>query len=163
MNMALRKPCADAADHPAITMLWASERAAPINGSFALWCAARMELQRGFQPPYVTLGVFDGGGLIAVILYNNYQPEAGVIEFHGASASSRWLNRRVLREMFSYPFDQLGCQMVVARTSGLSGPLHRILKAYGFTSTAIPRLRGRDEDEIIWTLTDDAWRSNGFH
>jgi hypothetical protein len=114
------------------------------------------------------MGVFDEKTLIAVILYNNYQPEAGVIEFHGAATDKRWLNRKTLWEMFSYPFVTLGCQLVVTRNSERNEMwngrgLHRLLKAYGFEDYRIPRLRGRDEDEIIFTLTDDDWRLNGFH
>lgn len=109
------------------------------------------------------MGVFDDEKLIAVILWNNYQPEAGVIEFHGAGLTPRWLTRSVLRQMFEYPFEKIGCQMVVTRNSVTNRRLHRILKAYGFKDFPIPRLRGREEGEIIWTLTDDDWRKNGFH
>lgn len=143
-----------------IRTLWPSDPR--VAGSLAQWCAARIGLQRGFEPPYVTMGVFDDENLIAVVLYNNYQPEAGVVEFHGASVSPRWLARHVLREMFAYPFEQLGCQMVVTRNSAKNRRLHRMLKSYGFADYYIPRLRGRDEDEIIWTLTDEGWRENGF-
>ncbi|UWF68413.1 MULTISPECIES: hypothetical protein [unclassified Brucella] len=38
----------------------------------------------------------------------------------------------------------------------------RIARAYGFSETYIPRLRGRDEGEFIFTLTDDDWRNGRF-
>lgn len=114
------------------------------------------------------MGVLDGDGLIAVMLFNNYHPQEGVIEIHGAATDKRWLNRITLKAMFSFPFEQLGCQLVVMRVSERNGMwngrgIHRFLKAYGFKDYRIPRLRGRDEDEIIYTLTDDDWRANGFH
>ena len=65
--------------------------------------------------------------------------------------------------MFAYPFEHLGCQMTVTRNSARNRRLHRQLSAYGFQSFLVPRLRGRAEDEMIWTLTDDEWRANGFH
>ncbi len=37
-----------------------------------------------------------------------------------------------------------------------------MLKSYGFADYYIPRSRGRDEDEIVWTLTVEGWRFNGF-
>lgn len=143
--------------------IWADSSKPDLNEALGNWCGAKIGLPRGLQAPYVTMGVFDGENLIAVVAYNNFCPEAGVIEFHGASTSPRWLTRTVLSEMFAYPFAQLGCQNVVTRNSENNSRLHRILKAYGFKHVTIPRLRGRDEGERIWWLTDDAWRSNKFN
>ena len=144
-------------------VLWAGSDKPELNKALADWCAANIGLPRSFSAPYTTMGVFDGDKLLSVILFNNYQPEAGVIEIHGAGISPRWLTRSVLREMFQYPFEQLGCQMVVMRVSERNTRLLRILTAYGFDHVTIPRLRGRDEGERIFFLTDDAWRSNKFN
>ena len=108
------------------------------------------------------MGVFDGT-LIAAVVFNNYHPESGVIEMHAAASTPRWLTRRVLWEMFNYVFNRMGCQMAVLRVSERNNRLLRILTAYGFEHTVIPRLRGRDEGERIFWLTEEAWRSNGFH
>lgn len=144
-------------------VLWGGSGNSDINRSLATWCAAQIGLPRPFEEPYTTMGVFDDSQLVAVILYNNFQPEAGVIEIHGAGISPRWLTRPVLRGMFEYPFMQLGCQNVIMRVSDRDRRLLRILKAYGFKHVTIPRLRGRDEGERIFWLTDDAWKANGFH
>src|SRR5690606_2224075 len=80
---------------------------------------------------------------------------AGAIEVSGAADTPRWLTKKVLWEMFAYPFEHLGCQIVVMRVSTENTRLHRILTAYGFECYRIPRLRGRHEDELIFTLTDD--------
>lgn len=103
------------------------------------------------------------GGLVACIIYHNYSPANGVMEFSGAAVTPRWLTKPVLHEMFAYPFEQVGCQTVVARVSANDDRLGRMLPAYGFTSYRLPRLRGRDEDEILYVLHDDVWRANGFH
>jgi hypothetical protein len=151
-----------------LNILWAAADKPEINASLGEWCAREIGLSRGFEQPYSTMGVFDGKELIAVVLYNNFQPEAGVVEFHGASKDRRWLTRQTLWEMFSYPFLTLGCQMAVTRNSERNEMwngrgLHRMLDAYGFNHYRIPHLRGRDEAEIIWTLTDTDWLANGFH
>lgn len=39
----------------------------------------------------------------------------------------------------------------------------RIGLAYGYTAHRIPRLRGRDEAEIILTLPEETWRASRFH
>lgn len=146
-----------------MNVLWAGEDKPEVNAALANWCAAHIGLPRPFEPPFTTMGVFDRETLAAVILYNNFQPEAGVIEIHGAAETARWLPRPVLYQMFSYPFDQVGCQAVIMRVSERNTRLLRILTAYGFDSVVIPRLRGRDEGERIFWLTDDVWRANGFH
>ena len=113
--------------------------------------------------PYYCMGVFESGSLVAVMLYHNYSREAGVIEISGAAETARWLTKPVLHEMFAYPFDQLGCQNVVMRVSDKNTRLPRILTAYGFDSVHVPRIRGRDEGERVFWLTDEAWKANGFH
>lgn len=117
----------------------------------------------GLIDQYVAMAVVDRGRVIAGVLYNNWHPENGVIELHAASADKRWLTRPVLKAIFAYPFDQIGCQLCVLRVSERNTPMLRIARAYGFNAYPIPRLRGRDEAECILTLTDDDWRSNRFN
>lgn len=146
-----------------MNIVWASGHEPELNAALGNWCAAQIGLPRPFEAPYTAMGVFDGGQIVACMLYNNYQPEAGVVEIHGAGLTPRWLTRPVLHEMFAYPFVQLGCQMVIMRVSERNSRLLRMLTAYGFEHVTIPRLRGRDEGERIFWLTDDAWKANGFH
>ena len=109
-----------------------------------------------------SMGVIDNGILIAVMVYHNYDPKAGVIEYSGAATDSKWLSSKVLYEMFSYPFEQLGCQMVVTRNSEKHTKLHRQLTAYGHEEHRVERLYGPDEAAIIWTLTKEDWLNNKF-
>jgi hypothetical protein len=104
------------------------------------------------------MGVIDGETLIAGMVFHNYSPECQTIELSGAAISKRWLTRRVFNEMFSYAFDQAGCQMLVARHSEHNATLRRMWNAVGANEYLIPRLRGRDEAEAIATYTAEAWR-----
>jgi hypothetical protein len=119
--------------------------------------------ERGFQEPYRAIGVVKDDQLIGGFVYHNWAPEAGVIEFSGASSSKRWLSRKVLFGLFAYPFLGIGCQMVCARVSVRNGDLIRMLKAYGFCAYHIPRLFGRNETGVVLTLTIEDWQKNGFH
>lgn len=115
---------------------------------------------------YCSMGVFDDGELVAGTLYHNYYPDYGVIELSSASISKRWLTKPVINAMFFLPFDRLGCQLVVLRVSERNKSMVAIARKFGFEEVYIPRLRGRDEGEFIFTLTNDAWnahkvRSNG--
>lgn len=109
---------------------------------------------------YCSMGVFRNRVLIAGTLYHNYYPDAGVIELTSASISRRWLTRPVIKAMFSLPFDAFKCQLVVLRVSQKNPHMLKIARAFGFSEYVIPRLRGRDEDEHVFTLTDDAWREH---
>ena len=80
-----------------------------------------------------------------------------------ASTTPRWLTRQVLYQMFAHAFIGLGCQAVVLGVSERNERMLKILPRFGFTSHRLPRLRGRDEDEILNILTDDQWKANGFH
>ena len=144
--------------------VWGSEFAnQKLNRTFSLWASQKIFGHfRGFGL-CSTMGVFDGEELIAVMVYHNYDRKSGVIEISGAASNKEWLKRHVLREMFSVPFDNMGCQMVVMRVSPNDKALGRMLTAYGFSSYVIPRLRGRNEDEIIFTLTDTVWMNNKFN
>lgn len=112
----------------------------------------------GFGPGWAMAAV--DGDVIAAVIYHNWQPSCGVIEITCASVSPRWLNGRVARDALRLPFDIIGCQLVVTRISERNEPALRLNRKLGFEFTRIPRLRGRDEAEMIGQLTDDAWRAH---
>lgn len=104
----------------------------------------------------------DKSELVAGMVFHDYQPGPGLIQISSASTTPRWLTAEVRHMMFSYPFDQIGCQMVVLQVSAKNERMVRIAKAFGFTPYLISRLRGRDEDGYVFTLTDDDWRNSKF-
>jgi RimJ/RimL family protein N-acetyltransferase len=111
---------------------------------------------------YAALGFIEDGELIAGVLYHNWHPENGVIEMTAGATSKRWLNRRTVQQLMALAFDGFNNQLAVMRVSEKNQSMIRIARAYGFSETFIPRLRGRDEGEFIFTLTDDEWRSGRF-
>ena len=146
-----------------IRIAWGGASNPADNLAMAQWCANQIwpDGKERFDM-CTTMGVRLDGALIAVAVFHNWQPRHGVIELSVAAISKRWMSRRVLHAMFAYIFDGIGCQLAVTRTAPGDTALSRILKTYGFTSYRIPRLRGRDEDELVSTLTDDDWRNNKF-
>ena len=109
------------------------------------------------------MAVIEDDTLIAGMIFHNWEPQAGIIEISGAGTSKRWLTRETLKTMFSYPFKECGCQAVVMRCDPEDTALDRMLKAYGFQLFILPRLRGREKDEHVFVLYDDAWRENKFN
>lgn len=118
--------------------------------------------ERGFGE-CVAIGVERNGQLVGGFVFNEWSPEFGVIELSFAGTHRRWLTRPVLYGMFSYVFNELGCQMACSRTPASLRHAVRICRAYGFKQVTVPRLFGRDDDGIISTLTVEDWRRNGFH
>ncbi|HEV7306421.1 GNAT family protein [Ensifer sp.] len=142
-------------------LLWGGDGDPVTNRVIADFVAAHITgCARGFTA-FTTMGIVgDDGRLVAGVVYHNYAPEAGVIELSAASTSKRWLTRQVLKGMFGYPFGEIGCQLIVLRVSERNAGMIAIAERFGFASHRIPRLRGRDEAEIIFTLSDSDWRAH---
>lgn len=117
----------------------------------------------GFGPCYGIGIINDEGLLVAGFVFHGWDVPAETIEFSGASITPKWMSRRILHEIFSYAFDFLGCQMIMTRNSADNTRLHRQLKAFGFTRYDVPRLFGRHEDGVFWTLLDTEWKQSPFY
>ena len=119
---------------------------------------------RGFPANSKAVGIInEAGELIAGLVYSGWNPDAGTIEISGAATDPRWLTRETLRRMFSYPFEECACQMVVMRVLASNERLLRQLAAYGFNFVEVKRLFGREYDGVICTLTVEDWRANKFN
>lgn len=109
------------------------------------------------------LGVVDGWRLVAGVVYHNWNPEGGVIEVSSAAEDPRWASRRILGELWAYPFDLVKCRIAYARMAEGNDRARRLWRAFGADETAIPALRGPDEAEIIATLTREQWQKSRLY
>jgi RimJ/RimL family protein N-acetyltransferase len=134
-----------------------------LNRALAGWLQAKMGFEAPFREPYSTMGIFSHGELVAALIFENYQPERGTVEVGGASASPKWLTRTVMKAMGDFMFGDLGCQTAIFRTSEKNERANAVLKRCGFPMVAVPGLRGRDEAEHVFYLTDTAWDQNPLH
>lgn len=126
---------------------------APLNPT---WVAAALGFPRGWAQCQC-LGVYEGAEPVAGFVFHNWEPQAGVIEVTAYALSPKWATRANLRALFSYPFDQCGCQMVVARTGVDNRFARRLWQAFGAAEYVIPRLNGRNNDGVLYTLTAEQW------
>lgn len=117
--------------------------------------------QKAFGP-CSAIAVVDGERLAAGLVYHNYDKAAGVVEISGAAWRKGWLTRRVLNVMYSFPFEDLGCQAVVQRVSDDDHAQHRMLNRFGAQRYRIPRLRGLNEAENIFVVTKETWQANNL-
>ena len=122
--------------------------------------------RRGFGQNVMAVGIIDEEGrLIAGIVYQNFDPDAGTIEISCAALPGKqWLTRETLKRMFRYPFFVCGCQMVVLRTPAENNEAFLyLLTRFGFDLIPMPRMFGREHDGVICLLTREAWEENRFN
>ena len=117
--------------------------------------------ERGFERPR-SFGVLSNNRLVGGVIFTNWQPEAGTIELHAAATTRRWLTAPVIRTVFGYVFDRCECQMAILRVAEGNEAMRSIARRLGFSEHVIPRLFGRDQAGIVYTLTEEQWRASRF-
>jgi len=111
-----------------------------------------------------SLGVFDGDGIMAGVVYNNYDPQAGIVELSAAAFRKGWLTRQTLNDMFAVAFDRLDCQSAIARHSANKKHLRRMWTAVGGQEFIVPRLSGRSAgNTALVILHDDVWKASRYY
>lgn len=85
----------------------------------------------------VAIGVMSETEIIAGIVYHNFirSPDGRPIsiEISMAAINQRWANRRTLKALFEYPFNQLGVERVQVTTPVESKHVRKINEKLGFT------------------------------
>jgi RimJ/RimL family protein N-acetyltransferase len=131
-----------------------------LNRAFAGWLEEKLNLRRPIREPYRAAGIFDGSELIAALVFENYRSADGTVEIGGAATTPKWMSRTIMREMAEYVFGNLRCQMAVFRVPERNSHVVDMLKRVGMEFIQIPRLRGRNESEYFFLMTDDGWDQN---
>lgn len=129
----------------------------------ASWVAHRIPgCERGWTR-CAAMAVVNAGRIAGAVVFHNWAPESGVIEMSAAADDPRWLTREALHKMHAYAFDEAGCRLTVMRVSERNKRICRIARAFGYEGTRIPRMRGPDEAEMIFTLGAEDWRAGRFY
>ena len=116
--------------------------------------------ERGFGN-CMTIGVGEGGRLIAGFVYHDYYPEAQLIQISGAALpDARWCTQQTLAHVYRYPFLQLGCQMIFQIVPATDEPLLWQLSRLNYEFISMPRMLGRNKDAVLAQLTFENWADN---
>lgn len=87
---------------------------------------------------YTAIGILDDSGtIVGGVLYNNYFGHD--IQMTIATESPKWCSRLILKALFTYPFDQLGCERVTAITAKNNKKARKMLERLGFTLEGVVR------------------------
>ena len=131
-----------------------------LNKLHVAWLSEKIGQGRGWNyRECPTLGIYRGG-LVAVVLYHDWNPDSGVICMSAAATDKTWMTRKVIKSVHEYPFNELGCQATIMQVSERNNVMLSIAKRLGYTMHHIPRMRGRDEAEYLCLLADDTWRAS---
>ena len=98
----------------------------------------------------VAMGIMAGGKVVAGCVWHNFRGhdiEAGL-----AADSPRWCRRATLRQLFTYPFLQLGCVRVTALTGSSNTRMQRFLEGIGFKPEGCVRQGFVTEDALIFGM-----------
>ena len=111
--------------------------------------------------PCAAIGVAGADGRpLGGVVFSNWQPACRSIEASFASATPRWLTRRILGAILAYPFDQLGCGRLTAGTPPRAKAARRFLDAFGFKREGLVRKGFGDDDAVISGLLKREWEAS---
>lgn len=90
----------------------------------------RMPVARPSFGPCTALGVVKDGVLLGGVVYHNFT--GFNIEVSLAFDSPRWLSRKTLRALFSYPFTQLHCARLTCLAGRKNKKSRRLIEGCGW-------------------------------
>lgn len=116
---------------------------------------------------YTAIGVVEDGTPIAGVIYSNYFQHEGKpisIEISCAAIDKRWATREVLRQLFSYPFHQLGLARIQVSIPVESANVRKFNEKLGFKYEGTGRkahFLGGDMDVLSMLKHECKWIKNG--
>ena len=125
------------------------------------WVARVLDMDPADFGPCSACGVVVGDRLVAGVVYNEYrQMKAGSsMQASIASTTPRWATKRVLRDLFAYPFVQIGVTRLWASTSRRNKRTKEFLHRLGFRMEGIAR-RAHDGtvDAAVYSMMPEECR-----
>lgn len=119
------------------------------------WVRLQLGMDSGFGD-CATIGIVSGGQLIAGLVYHCYRHPS--IEMSIASVSPAWCNRRTLKHIFTYPFDQLGCKRATILVDSENHPVRAFCERVGFIHEGTLRQAHPNGDAEIFGMLRDECR-----
>ena len=141
--------------------VWGGANAPDIHSAISQWVSLHSFGHPGnVWDSATSYGVLKDGKPIAGVVYHDYKPSCGTIQYSGASINRAWLQGPTLHNMFSYMFDIAGCQTVLTGNAESNTGLHGILERLDHKKHIIESAWGEGQDLYLWTLTRERWLAN---
>lgn len=131
-----------------------------LDDAVAAWVAARIPnvgSAEGFGL-YVAIGVVDEGGRpVGGVVWHGYKPDYRSIELSAAADTPRWLTRRIVAEIFSYPFLFANCRRVTTLTPARNAKALKVNRRLGFQVEGLVRHGFGNDDMVVMGLLREEW------
>lgn len=112
------------------------------------WLCERIQLIP--TPAMQTIGsCYPDGTIRGVVGYDHWTGPAVDMHFAGEPG---FFNREYLRVIFAYPFNQLGCKVLIAQTAGANERAVSIIKRLGFKQVCVIPDANVHGDVLILTM-----------
>ena len=108
-----------------------------------------------------SLGCFSGQEIVGATVFHDWNPEAGTMAMSGAGEPG-WMTLKHLFLAHWYIFEASNCQLAILQVSERNDRMRRTAEHFGYTGHVIPRLRGRNEAEVVYTLPVEDWLASKF-
>lgn len=142
-------------------IVWAHHSEGVFYRALQDFVAQRVWGSRDYIGDGTLLAVVRANRVRGVVVFHNYQPDAGTIEISGAG-DGPWLTKGVLAEMARYTFGQMECQAVIMRSDAKNAVVARMAKATGFKRFDLPDVRGKGRAEAFYILSAEDWAAGKF-
>ena len=127
----------------------------------ARWVAEHIDgCGRGFGKCRA-FGVVSKGQLIAGVVFHNWSPESETIEISCAATSPKWAARRIVTELFEYPFNF--CRLATARFSEKNTRVEKLWRAFGADLIALPNVRADGVAEMVALLSQSQFKKSRLY
>ncbi len=112
------------------------------------WVANQLGITRFVE--YSAIGVISNNTILAGIVFYNYRHPN--IEASIASINPRWCSRKILKLVFDYPFNQLGCTRVTVHVDSNNKIVQKFDERLGFVHEGTMRKAHGDTDAEIYGM-----------
>lgn len=114
-------------------------------------------------PDSKAIGVVDEEKLLAAVIYSHYREtpdgKPHSVEMSIYTTDRRWATKRTLKEIFSYPFIQLGVERVQITTSVNNHQMNDLAPRLGFVKEGTHRkAHTTGEDAFSWSMLKNECR-----
>lgn len=109
------------------------------------------------------IGGKDGADLLGSVVFHNYLPQYGSIEWSAAAKTARWLNPQIISEIVAYPFEQLGCKRITAVIPKKNKRACDFHWRFGFKHEGTIRRLFGSQDAFVFGLLQSDWAKSPFN
>jgi len=127
------------------------------------WLAPRLDTTPRdlvWNNAFDVVGILRGNTIAGVILYNNWRGRS--IEMHCAGSGS-WLTPGVVRAVFTYPFVDLGCELILLHIKRGNRIARAFAEHLGFKMDGIKRAEERRDDMMMYGMLKSECRWLGVN